>query len=114
MESKYPHWYGNDSKIMSSCDYPERDMMCCSDQHEFTPQRMYYDSFKDRLMSFLGDEVLIATEASLRCRNASFCGTVCYVGCDYVIINSRYRRKNISLHVPLKMIRFIAPFKSRR
>jgi hypothetical protein len=113
MESKYPHWFGGDSKMASCCEFPEREMMCC-EEHDFAPQKMYYDSFKDRLMCFLGDEVIIATDAVLHCRTSTFCGTVCYVGCDYVIINSCYRRKNISLHVPIKMIRFVAPFKSRR
>jgi hypothetical protein len=115
METKYPHWYGNDSR--ACCDFSEKDMMCSDSMPDCnctTQQKMYYDSFRDRLMCFLGDEVIIGTDAILQCRTSTFCGTICYVGCDYVIVNSCYRRKNISLHVPIKMIRFIAPFKSRR
>ncbi|BBB92630.1 MAG TPA: hypothetical protein PKA28_03620 [Methylomusa anaerophila] len=114
MESKYPHWYSHDHDEKLCCDYPDKDVMCCDELPDYLPPKAYYDNFKDRLMCFLGDEVLIGTDAMLFCRTSTFCGTICYVGCDYIIVNSFYRHKPISLHVPIKMIRFIAPFKSRR
>lgn len=45
------------------------------------------------------------------CGRESFCGTLCYVGCDFIIINVNIRHRCLSLHIPIKMIRFIAPYK---
>ncbi|MBP2635686.1 MAG: hypothetical protein H6Q72_1593 [Firmicutes bacterium] len=114
MEMKYPHWYGPEDTMC--CDYPDKNMMCCDDHFMEDPMayKMQRDNFKDRLLCFLGDEVLLGTDAMVDRRGSVFCGTVCYVGCDYIIVNSTHCRRSISLHVPIKMIRFIAPFKGRR
>ena len=112
METKYPHWCPDDKMC---CDYPEKEMMCCDDYYPDDPgYKMYRESFKDRLLCLLGDEVLVATDALVSHKSSTFCGTLCYVGCDYIIVNSTYCRRPLSLHVPIKMIRFIAPFKGRR
>ncbi|MDL2281011.1 hypothetical protein LJC10_04055 [Selenomonadales bacterium OttesenSCG-928-I06] len=115
MENRYPHWYGQDTKMMPCCDHSEKEIMCCEDPcSEPVPHKMYYDTFKERLMCFLGDEVLIGTDSNLYSKTATFCGTICYVGCDYIIVNSCYRHRTISLHVPICAIRYIAPYKGRR
>ncbi|WP_425057800.1 hypothetical protein SCACP_23410 [Sporomusa carbonis] len=115
METKYPHWYGPEDKMSCCVDYPDKDMMCCDDNFidDHMAYKMYGDNFKDRLMCFLGDEVVLGTDAIISHKCSTFCGTICYVGCDYIIVNSTYCRRAISLHVPIKMIRFIAPFKHR-
>lgn len=113
MEAKYPHWYGPEDKM--GCDYPDNEMMCCEPQYmdDSMGCKMYRDNFKDRLLCFLGDEVVLGTDAIVGRKGSTFCGTVCYIGCDYIIVNTTFCRRCISLHVPIKMIRFIAPFKGR-
>lgn len=107
MEGKYPHWYHDHD--MECCDYPDKDMVCCDDM----PHRPYpAETLKDRIMCLLGDEVLFSVDARI-CHRESFCGTLCYVGCDFIVVNVCLNRKSISLHVPIKMLRFIAPYKSR-
>lgn len=106
MESKFPHWYHED---MECCDYPEKEMMCCEEM----PNRAYpAETLKDRIMCLLGDEVLFSVDARI-CGRESFCGTLCYVGCDFIVVNVCLGRKSVSMHVPIKMLRFIAPYKSR-
>lgn len=107
MESKYPHWYhGHD---MECCDYPEKEIVCCDEK----PRPQYAtETLKDRIMCLLGDEVLFSVDARI-CHKESFCGTLCYVGCDFIVVNVCLGRKAVSMHVPIKMIRFIAPFKNR-
>lgn len=68
--------------------------------------------FKDRLMCLIGDEVLFSVDANF-CGRESFCGTLCYVGCDFIIVNVCVRRKSISMHIPICMLRLIAPYKGR-
>jgi hypothetical protein len=92
MDSKYPHWYHGEEKVES---------------YE------YQASFQDRLLCLLGDEVLFSVDARI-CRSESFCGTLCFVGCDFIIVSTCQRGKAISMHVPIRMLRFIAPFKSSR
>lgn len=105
MESKYPHWYHGDN--MECCDYPG-EMMCCEEE---MPNRMYVsETLKDRIMCLLGSEVLFSVDARI-CGRESFCGTLCYVGCDFIIVNVCLGRRSVSMHIPLKMLRFIAPFK---
>ncbi|MGL5512403.1 MAG: hypothetical protein ACRDBM_04065 [Sporomusa sp.] len=115
METKYPHWYGSDDKMY--CDYPDKEMMCCDDQFMMDDHmgcQMNRGSFRDRLLCFLGDEVVLGTDAVVDRKGSTFCGTICYIGCDYIIVNTTFCRRCISLHIPIKMIRFIAPFKGRR
>lgn len=108
MDCKYPHWYHGDK--MECCDEMDKDMCC--DEHMHPKMYNYPDSvFKDRLLCLLGDEVLFSVDARF-CGRESFCGTLCYVGCDFIIVNACLRRRPISMHVPIKMIRFIAPFKN--
>jgi len=110
MDMKYPHWYHGDDKMDDYCDCMEKDMIC-----ENYPYKPAYpvESLKDRILCFLGDEVLFSVDARL-CGRESLCGTLCYVGCDFIIVNTCIHRKPISLHVPIKMLRFIAPFKGGR
>jgi len=95
MAGKYPHWYHED---MGPCCEPEEPVNCCD------------ANFKDRLLCLLGDNVLFSVDARI-CHRESFCGTLCYVGCDFIIVNVCVRRRSVSMHIPIRMIRFIAPFK---
>ena len=108
MDCKYPHWYHGDK--MECCEPMDKDMCC--DEHMHSKMYNYPDAvFKDRLLCLLGDEVLFSVDARF-CGRESFCGTLCYVGCDFIIVNVCIRRRPVSMHVPIKMIRFIAPYKS--
>lgn len=112
MTGKYPHWYQDGEKDDSCCDYME-DEFCCDGAYPGKVHALGDATFKDRLLCLLGDEVIVSVDARI-CGRDSFCGTLCYVGCDFLIVNACIRRKPVSLHIPIKMIRFIAPFKSRR
>jgi hypothetical protein len=108
MDCKYPHWYHGDK--MECCEEMDKDM--CYDEHMYPKMYNYPDAmFKDRLLCLLGDEVLFSVDARF-CGRESFCGTLCYVGCDFIIVNVCIRRRPVSMHVPIKMIRFIAPYKN--
>lgn len=106
MDSKYPHWYHDSEKMDYCCDDMGKD---CFEPVSGKIYAFPDSTFKDRLLCLLGDEVLFSVDASL-CRRQSFCGTLCYVGCDFIIVNACVRRKSISMHIPINMIRFIAPF----
>ncbi|SEP43338.1 hypothetical protein [Propionispora vibrioides] len=110
MDCKYPHWYHDEEKMEPCCDPMDTGM------YDSMPGKVlsFPDAhFKDRLMCLLGDEVLFSVDARF-CGRESFCGTLCYVGCDFIIVNTCFHRKSISMHIPIKMLRFIAPFKGRR
>jgi len=108
MDFKYPHWY-QDGNLEPCCeDYLVKDMCC-----EEAPYKMFEfhrESLKDRILCLLGCEVLFSVDARI-CGRESFCGTLCYVGCDFIIVNVNVRHRCISMHIPIKMIRFIAPYK---
>ncbi|VBB08690.1 Hypothetical protein LUCI_3968 [Lucifera butyrica] len=111
MDSKYPHWYHGEDKMEPCCDYMGPEMMC---EEEHMPQKMYYtETFQDRIMTLLGDEVLFSVDARIG-RRESFCGTLCYVGCNFIIVNVCLCGKSLSMHIPIKCLRFIAPYKSHR
>jgi len=113
MNGKYPHWYQESEKFEPGCcDYMEEDY-CCDEPMHGKVQALGDSTFKDRLLCLLGDEILFSVDARI-CGRESFCGTLCYVGCDFIIVNVCFRRKSVSLHVPIKMIRFFAPFKGSR
>lgn len=110
MDGKYPHWYHDD---MGPCyDYMEKKVM---PEEPMMPPKMMHGccdaNFKDRLLCLLGDEVLFSVDARI-CGRESFCGTLCYVGCDFLIVNVCIHRKSVSMHIPIKMLRFIAPYKN--
>lgn len=110
MDNKFPHWYHDDDKMDPCCDYMEKEMLC-----EDYPYKQAYpmETLKDRILCLLGDEVVFSVDARL-CGKESICGTLCYVGCDFIIVNTCIRRKSVSLHIPICMLRFIAPFKGGR
>lgn len=105
MDCKYPHWYMDDDNLGECCDYPQHDMVC-------DDYKMAYpmESFKDRLLCLLGDEVLFSVDARF-CGKETFCGTLCYIGCDFIIVNVCVRRQSLSMHIPIRMLRFISPYK---
>lgn len=112
MTNPYPHWYHkNPTDGEACCDMPHKPPY----KEEECAQGMikpYPDAkFKDRLLCLLGTEVVVSADARICCRE-SFCGTLCYVGCDFIIVNTCIQRRSVSLHIPIAMIRFIAPFKS--
>jgi hypothetical protein len=114
MDGKYPHWYHDDmgpcyEKMMHEGPFegpmiheepmmPHKIHACCD------------SNFKDRLLCLLGDQVLFSVDARI-CHRESFCGTLCYVGCDFIIVNVCVHRRSVSMHIPIRMIRFIAPYK---
>jgi len=107
MDCKYPHWY-QDDKMDPCCDYMEKDMCC-----DYTSPKVHAfpdTTFRDRLLCLLGDEILFSVDAKV-CKRESFCGTLCYVGCDFIIVNTCIRHRSLSMHIPICMIRFFAPFK---
>lgn len=109
MDFKYPHWYQEDKMEPCCDDYMEKDM-CCEDVMPYKMFDFHRESLKDRILCLLGCEVIFSVDARI-CRRESFCGTLCYVGCDFVIVNVNVRHRCLSMHIPIKMIRFIAPFK---
>ena len=110
MDCKYPHWYQCDDHSEPCCDdYMAKDV-CCDEPMAYKMYDFHRESLKDRILCLLGDEILFSVDARI-CGRESFCGTLCYVGCDFIIVNVNIRRRCLSLHVPIKMIRFIAPFK---
>lgn len=99
MDCNYPHWYNKD---------------CCPETTEvpynYCEPRMnaYPDaSFKDRLLGMLGNKVLFSVDARI-CGRETICGSLCYVGCDFIIVNVCIHRKPISMYIPIHMIRFFA------
>jgi len=106
MDFKYPHWYADG--IEPCCDDMEKDVVCdeCGPKIYAFPNA----TFKDRILCLLGDEVIFSVDARI-CGRETFCGTLCYVGCDFIIVNVCLRRRPISMHVPICMLRFIAPYK---
>lgn len=110
MDAKYPHWYCDEEKS-PVCDFDGREMMC-EDNMNYKMQP-FTETLKDRIMCMLGNEVMLSVDARI-CRRETFCGTLCYVGCDFIIVNVSLRGKPASMHIPLKMLRFITPFKGRR
>jgi len=111
MDSKYPHWYQDDKKMEPCCDYMPKEM-CCEEPMAYKMAGYQGETLKDRILCLLGDEVLFSVDARI-CRRESFCGTLCYVGCDFIIVNISLYKRPVSMHVPINMIRFIAPFKGR-
>lgn len=110
MDYKYPHWYQCEGGMEPCCeDYPVKDA-CCEEHMPYKMYDFHRESLKDRILCLLGDEVIFSVDARI-CNRESFCGTLCYVGCDFIIVNVNLRRRCISMHVPICMIRFIAPFK---
>ena len=105
MDGKYPHWYHDE---MEECCPPMGQTMM---HQECMPPKAYAypeNSFKDRLLCMLGDDVIFSVDARI-CRQESFCGTLCHVGCDFIIVNVCKHRRPLSMMVPIKMIRFISP-----
>ena len=105
MDGKYPHWYHDEME--ECCNHMEQPMM----HQECMPPKAYAypeNSFKDRLLCMLGTDVIFSVDARL-CRQDSFCGTLCHVGCDFIIVNICMRRRPLSMMIPIKMLRFIGP-----
>ena len=105
MDGKYPHWYHDEME--ECCNHMDQPMM----HQECMPPKAYAHpetSFKDRLMCMLGTDVIFSVDARI-CRQESFCGTLCHVGGDFIIVNTCIRRKPLSMMIPIKMIRFIGP-----
>lgn len=108
MDFKYPHWYQCDDHMEPCCD--DYKDACCDEPMTYKMYDFHRESLKDRILCLLGCEVLFSVDAKI-CGRESFCGTLCYVGCDFIIVNVNVKRCCLSMHVPIKMIRFIAPFK---
>lgn len=105
MDFKYPHWYQENPAEFC----PDECMVNC----EEIPYKLWdfhRETLKDRILCLLGCEVIFSVDARI-CRRESFCGTLCYVGCDFIIVNVNLRRRCLSMHIPICMLRFIAPFK---
>ena len=111
MDAKYPHWYCDDEKS-PVCDCDDQGMMY-EDCTNYKMQPFQTETLKDRIMCMLGNEVMFSVDARI-CRRETFCGTLCYVGCDFIIVNVCLRGKSASLHIPIRMLRFITPFKGHR
>lgn len=99
MDCNYPHWYNND------CAEPNIEAGC----NTYEPRMCAYPdaSFKDRLLGMMGNKILFSVDARV-CGRETLCGSLCYVGCDFVIVNVCLRRKPISMYIPINMIRFLA------
>lgn len=121
MEKKYPHWYMEDDKC-DSCyldDMKEMKQKCCEYPMGTMKKHMYDccgDTLRDRLQYFMGDEVLVSVDAGISRRDCSsaFCGRLCYIGCDFIIVDIVVRGKPAPLHIPIRMIRFISPFECEK
>lgn len=106
MDRSYPHWYHDEP-----CVEGPMDEMCCEEKANVYPYPG--GTLKDRLLCMLGNEVIFSVDASI-CGRSSLVGVLCYVGCDFIIVNSVIRCKRIPLHIPINMIRLIAPYKCRK
>ena len=105
MDGKYPHWYHE--QMDECCNHMDQPMM----SHECMPPKACAcpeTTFKDRLMHMLGTDVIFSVDARI-CGQESFCGILCHVGCDFIIVNICKKHKPLSMMVPIKMIRFISP-----
>ncbi|WP_110956104.1 hypothetical protein [Anaerosinus massiliensis] len=100
MDCNYPHWYNNE------CAEPNNDMgYNCYDQRMCGT---FPDaSFKDRLLGMLGCKIIFSVDARV-CGRETLCGSLCYVGCDFIIVNLCMHRKSLSMYIPICMIRFLA------
>lgn len=107
MDAKYPHWYCEEEKG-PLCDCNNAEMMYDDMQYKMQPYQS--ETLKDRILCMLGNEVMLSVDARI-CRRETFCGILCYVGCDFIIVNVALRGKPASMHIPFRMIRFITPFK---
>lgn len=124
MEKKYPHWYMDDDKYDDCCpdgmkEMKEMNEMCCEHPMGMMKKHTYDccgDSLRDRLQYFMGDEVLVSVDAGISHRDctSAFCGRLCYIGCDFIIVDIVIRGRPAPLHIPLKMIRFISPFECEK
>lgn len=99
MDCNYPHWYNKDCCPENS----EMPYNCCEPHMNAYPDA----SFKDRLLGMLGNKVLLSVDARI-CGRETLCGSLCYVGCDFIIVNVCIRRKPISMYIPIHKIRFFA------
>lgn len=99
MDCNYPHWYNNECVETPN----EMGYNCCEPRMGAYPDA----SFKDRLLGMLGNKVLFSVDARV-CGRETLCGSLCYVGCDFIIVNVCIHRKPISMYVPICMIRFFA------
>lgn len=115
MDNKYPHWYHDNDKMDCCCEEMEMEKDMCDCMPGMPGKVFSYpnSSFKDRLLCLLGDEVLFSVDANF-CGRESFCGTLCYVGCDFIIVNTCIHHRSLSMHIPICMLRFIAPFKGHK
>ncbi len=117
MDGRYPHWYhdmGHMEPMEECCDYQEKEMPCdypMMPMPKMPTMIQYKESFKDRLACLLGDEVLFAVCGPIGiCRGrGAYCGTLCFIGCDFVIINVCHHHHAVSMHIPICMLTFIAP-----
>lgn len=110
MNIKHPHWYHE--KMEPCCNMEVQEEECCVE----APQKVHAfpdAKFKDRLLCLIGDEIMFSVDARI-CGRDSFCGILCYVGCDFIIVNMVSHRKPLSMHIPINMIRYIAPFQGGR
>lgn len=105
MDRDYPHWYGDKQPCPSDSVSDCQEQKCL---HAYPGVTL-----KDRLLLLLGDRVLFSVDAPI-CHHTSLIGLLCYVGTDFIIVNSRLRCKPIALHVPIDMIRFITPYKCKK
>jgi len=105
MDFKYPHWYQENPEFC-----PDECMTNCCEEVPYKLWDFHRETLKDRILCLLGCEVLFSVDARI-CKRESFCGTLCYVGCDFIIVNVNMRRRCLSMHIPICMLRYIAPFK---
>jgi hypothetical protein len=116
MDGKYPHWYHDMGQMGPDecCEYEDRDMMC--DYPMMSMPKMpkvtnFQESFKDRLNCLLGDCIMFSVCGPIGiCKGRNtYCGTLCFIGCDFIIVNVNYRHRAVSMHIPICMLTFIAP-----
>lgn len=72
MDCKYPHWYQGDDNMEPGCDdYMAKDV-CCDEPMAYKMYDFHRESFKDRILCLLGDEVLFSVDARFWKRAAQF------------------------------------------
>lgn len=115
MDMKYPHWFHDMSKDECCCECEKEMPMCpvpIPETGKVKKMAPYcHETFKERLNCFLGEEVYFCVNCHTGfCKKGrAYFGVLCYIGCDFVIINTTYRKHSLSLHIPICMLTYIAP-----
>lgn len=110
-QPKYAHWYCHNDSCCDGKDMMcDEDIMMCEKPMPYKVKMYPTESLMDRLLCLLGNKVILSVDAPLFKKKRTFCGILCFVGCDFVVLSICSRKRPLTLHIPICMIRYITPY----